>query len=73
MIVDRLVMGPSSETLHTAGPPMTIGNMHANGVGKLDVPCWVRYRRAMLSADPWPDEIGRPAGTMAVQMIVEER
>jgi hypothetical protein len=38
-----------------AGPPMTLGNMCANGVRSLDVCCWLCHHRAILSAAPWPD------------------
>jgi hypothetical protein len=45
-----------------AGPPMTLGNMRANGVRSLDVSCWqCHHHRATLSAEPWPDEVPIPA------------
>jgi hypothetical protein len=44
-----------------AGPPMTLGNMRANGVRSLDVSCWQCHHRAILSADPWPDHVPVPA------------
>jgi hypothetical protein len=43
-----------------AGPPMTLGNMRANGVRSLDVCCWLCHHRAILSADPWPDHVPVP-------------
>jgi len=39
------------------GPPMTLGNMRANGVRSLDV-C---HHRAILSADLWPDHVPVPS------------
>ena len=35
-----------------ARPPMTLGNMRANGVRSLDVSCWQCHHRAVMSADP---------------------
>jgi hypothetical protein len=35
-----------------AGPPMTLGNMRANGVQSLAVSCHLCHHRAILSADP---------------------
>jgi hypothetical protein len=31
-----------------AGPPMTLGNMRANGVRSLDVSCWQCHQRAIF-------------------------
>ena len=44
-----------------AGPPMTLGNMRANGVRSLDVCCWLCHHRAILSTDPWPDHVPVPS------------
>jgi hypothetical protein len=38
-----------------------IGNMRANGVRSLDVCCWVCHHRAILSADPWSDDVPVPS------------
>jgi hypothetical protein len=43
------------------GPPMTLGNMRANGVQPLDVCCWLCHHRTILSADPWPDHVPVPS------------
>jgi hypothetical protein len=40
--------------------PMTLGNMRANGVRSLDVCCWVCHHRAIMSADPWSDNVPVP-------------
>jgi hypothetical protein len=42
--------------------PMTLGNMRANGVRSLDVSCRQCHDRAILSADPWPDDAPMPLG-----------
>jgi hypothetical protein len=39
---------------------MTLGNMRANGVRSIDVSCWQCHHRAILSADPWPDDVPVP-------------
>jgi hypothetical protein len=40
---------------------MTLGNMRANGVRSLDVCCWQCHHQAVLSADPWPDDMPVPS------------
>jgi hypothetical protein len=50
-----------------AGPPMTLGNMRANGVRSLDVSCWQCHHRAILSADPWPDHV--PVSTFGARLL----
>jgi hypothetical protein len=40
--------------------PMTLGDMRENGVRSLDVSCWQCHHRAILSADPWPDDVAVP-------------
>jgi hypothetical protein len=48
--------------------PMTLGNMRANGVRSLDVSCWQRHHRTILSAEqsritvPVPATIRRASG-----------
>jgi hypothetical protein len=37
--------------------PMTLGNMRANGVRALDVSSWQCHHRAILSAEPRPDDV----------------
>jgi hypothetical protein len=44
-----------------SGPPMTLGNMRANGVRSLDVCCWQCHHRAILSADPWSNYVPVPS------------
>jgi hypothetical protein len=44
-----------------AGPPMTLGNMRANGVRSMAVSCWQCHHEAVLSADRWPDHMAVPA------------
>jgi hypothetical protein len=41
--------------------PTTLGNMRTNGVCSLDVSCCNRPHRAILSADPWPDDLPVPS------------
>jgi hypothetical protein len=41
--------------------PMTLGNMHTNGVWSLDVSCWNCHHRAIVNADPWPDDVPVPS------------
>jgi hypothetical protein len=41
--------------------PMTLGNMRANGVRSLDVSCWQCHHQAIVSADPWPDDVPVPS------------
>jgi hypothetical protein len=40
---------------------MTLGNMRENGVRSLFVSCWQCHHQAVLSADPWSDDIPVPA------------
>jgi hypothetical protein len=40
---------------------MTLGNMRTNGVRSLDVSCWQCHHRAIMSVDPWPDDVPVPA------------
>jgi hypothetical protein len=47
--------------------PMTLGNMRANGVRSLDVSCWNCHHRAIMSADPWPDDV--PVRTFGPRMV----
>jgi hypothetical protein len=44
-----------------AGPPITLGDMCANGVRSLDVSCRQCHHRTILSADPWPDHVSVPS------------
>jgi hypothetical protein len=41
--------------------PMTLGNMRANGVRSLAVTCPKCHHEAVISAEPWPDDIPVPA------------
>jgi hypothetical protein len=47
--------------------PMTLGDMRANGVRSLDVSCWNCHHRAIVSANPWPDDV--PAPTFGPRMV----
>jgi hypothetical protein len=42
--------GMSTRPRSQAGPPMTLGNMRANGVRSLDACCWECHHRAILNA-----------------------
>jgi hypothetical protein len=41
--------------------------MRTNGVRSLDVSCWQFHHRAILSADPWPDDV--PVPTFSPRMV----
>jgi hypothetical protein len=56
----HILSGMSTRPRSEAGPPMTLGNMRANGVRSLDVSCWQCHHRTILSADPWPDHLPVP-------------
>jgi hypothetical protein len=56
-----ILPGMSTRPRSQPGPPMTLGNMGANGVRSLDVCCWLCHHRAILSADPWSDDIPVPS------------
>jgi hypothetical protein len=43
------------------GPPMTLGNMRANGVRSLAVSCLICKHQAVLSVDPWSDDVPVPS------------
>ena len=43
------------------GPPMTLGNMRAQGVRSLSVSCWLCHHGAVLSADGWSDVAQLPS------------
>jgi hypothetical protein len=47
-----ILTGMSTRPRSTAGDPMTLGNMRANGVQSLAVSCHLCHHRAILSADP---------------------
>jgi hypothetical protein len=40
--------------------PMTLGNMRANGVRSLAVTCPKCHHEAVISAEPWPDDMPVP-------------
>jgi hypothetical protein len=54
---------PRSQT----GPPMTLGNMRANGARSLAVSCHLCHHEAVLSADSWPDDV--PVPTFGPRMV----
>jgi hypothetical protein len=56
-----ILSGMGTRPRSSAGDPMTLGNMRANGVRSLDVSCWQCHHRAIMSADPWPDHVPVPA------------
>jgi hypothetical protein len=43
------------------GPPMTLGNMRANGVRRLSVSCWQCHHSAVIDVDGLSDEIPVPS------------
>ena len=43
-----------------AGEPMTLGNILENGARSLAVSWWLCHHEAVLSADPWPDDVPVP-------------
>jgi hypothetical protein len=40
---------------------MTLGNMRANGVRSLAVSCLLCHHQAVLSVDPWRDDVTVPS------------
>jgi hypothetical protein len=56
-----ILTGMSTRPRSQAGPPMTLGNIRANGVRSLAVSSWLCHHRTILSADPWPDHVPVPA------------
>jgi hypothetical protein len=63
----RYPPGMSNRPRSQTGPPMTLGNMRANGVGSIAVSCWQCHRQAVLSADRWPDHMALP--TLGPRMV----
>jgi hypothetical protein len=55
-----ILAGMTKRPRFAAGPPMTLGNMRANGVRSLDVSCLQCHHRTILSADPCPDHVPAP-------------
>ena len=43
------------------GRPMTLGNMRANGVRRLDVSCWQCHHSAVLDVDQYDDDMLVPS------------
>jgi hypothetical protein len=41
--------------------PMTLATMRQQGVRSLAVSCWLCHRAAVLSVDPWPDDVTVPS------------
>ena len=62
-----ILTGMSTRPRSTPADPMTLGNMRANGVRSLDVSCWLCHHRAILSAEPWPDDV--PVPTFGPRMV----
>jgi hypothetical protein len=56
-----IVTGMSTRPRSPAGDPMTLGNMRANGVRSLAVSCHLCHHQAVLSADPWSDDVPVPS------------
>jgi hypothetical protein len=40
--------------------PMTLGNMRQHGIRSLAVACSICHHEAVLSAEPWPDDVAVP-------------
>ena len=47
--------------------PMSSGNIRANGVHSPDVSRWECHHRAILSAEPWPDDV--PVPTLGPRIV----
>jgi hypothetical protein len=43
------------------GPPMTLGNMRANGVRRLDVSCRQCHHSSVLNVDQYGDDVPVPS------------
>jgi hypothetical protein len=50
-----------SPAFRYAGPPMTLGNMRANGVRRLDASCWECHPKAVLEVDGYGDDVPVPS------------
>jgi hypothetical protein len=55
------------EKSNSVALPLQLGNMRANGARSLDVSCWQCHHRAILSADPWSDDV--PVPTFGPRMV----
>jgi hypothetical protein len=62
-----ILSGMSTRPRSQAGPPMTLANMRGNGVRSLAVSCHLCHHDAVLSADPWPDDM--PVSAFAPRMV----
>ena len=49
------------------GQPMTLGNMRANGVRRLDVSCWNCHHSAVLDVDGYGDD--KPVPSFGPRLI----
>jgi hypothetical protein len=55
------VLGSAHATQPIPRPPMTLGNMRANGVRSLAVYCWTCHHQSVLAVDKWPDNVPVPS------------
>jgi hypothetical protein len=65
-----ILSGMTKRPRSQAGPPMTLGNMRANGVRSLAVSCHLCHHEAVLGADRWPDHVVRAAHGVPPRRII---
>jgi hypothetical protein len=55
--------------MRTAEPivPMTLGNMRRLGVRSLAISCSICHHAAVMSAEPWPDDV--PVSAFGPRMV----
>jgi hypothetical protein len=54
--LDRLNWRPHARRPYRGGPPMTLANMHENGVRSLPVTCEPRHHEAVMNVDARYDD-----------------
>src|SRR3954466_12102161 len=57
----NLTRNPAMPHPRYTGPPMTLGNMRANGVRRLDVSCWEGHHSAVIDVDRYGDDVPVPS------------
>jgi hypothetical protein len=58
---------PQPRPRSAAGPPMTLGNMRSLGVRSIAITCELCHHAAVLSVEPWPDDV--PVPTFEPRMV----